>query len=92
MVSIQRDRMVPIAFKKMFDPKTGKVRVRTVEKESVFYKIAKEYMIRLEPEDFLDPAKLNELAKTAGVTPARFKEEFFHVVEQEARERGLIMS
>ena len=83
MVSIQGDRIVPIPFNKMFDPKTGKIKVRTVNKESVFYKIAKEYMIRLEPEDFTDAALLAKLAKAAGVTPECFKQEFMHVVENE---------
>lgn len=83
MVSIQGDRSVPIPFKKMFDPKTGKVKVRNVSKQSVFYRIAREYMIRLEPCDLQDPAKLSRLAQVAGVTPERFKEEFQHVVEHE---------
>ena len=67
----------------MFDPVTGKVRVRTVEKDSVFFKIAREYMIRLEPEDFINENRLKRLALTAGVTPDKFKEEFYHVVERE---------
>jgi len=83
MVSIQGDKSVPIYFKDMFDPKTGKIRVRTVRKESVFYQIAREYMIRLEPEDFSDPARLKRIAAAAGVTPKRFREEFFHVLSHE---------
>ena len=85
MVSIQGNKSVPISFKDMFDPKTGKISVRTVDKESVFYRIAREYMIRLEHEDFIDPAKLKEIAEAAGITPEEFKKEFFHVVEHEIK-------
>lgn len=83
MVTIQHDQVVPIPFTKMFDPDTGKVKVRTVNKDSAFFKVAKEYMIRLEPQDFEKPHRLKRIAKAAGLSPERFKDEFFHVVEHE---------
>lgn len=81
MVTIQNDQIVPIPFEKMFDPVTGRVKVRTVDKNSAFYRVAREYMIRLELDDFSDKDKLARLAKVAGVTPEKFKEEFYHTVE-----------
>ncbi len=84
MVTIQQDHVVPIPFDKMFDPRSGKVKVRTVNTDSAFFKVAKEYMIRLEVQDFEDEKRLKQIAKAAGVTPEKFREEFFHVVEQEA--------
>jgi len=90
LVSIQHDRFVPIPFNTLFDPTSAKVKVRVVNKDSVFYRIAREYMIRLEPEDFLDSSKLKRLAVTAGITPERFKEEFYYVVEREMHDKGLV--
>lgn len=51
MVTIQQGKMVPIPFKEMIDPKTGKVRIRYVDIGSDFYKTLDAYMIRLRPED-----------------------------------------
>ena len=83
LVSIQGNKAVPIYFRDIFDEKSGKISVRTVDKDSVFYRIAREYMIRLEPDDFNDPAKLKEIAEAVGITPDEFKKEFYHVVEHE---------
>ena len=48
-------RMVPIAFNEIREPGTGRTRVRMVNTDSEGYRVAREYMIRLEPEDFKDP-------------------------------------
>jgi 6-phosphofructokinase 1 len=52
-------------FADLIDPKTGKSRVRVVDVEKPSYKIAREYMIRLEKEDFEDADKLRLLAQAA---------------------------
>jgi len=52
-------------FTDLIDPKTGKSRVRVVDVEKPSYKIAREYMIRLEKEDFEDADKLRLLAQAA---------------------------
>jgi len=81
MITIQNEQIIPIPFNKMFDPSTGKVKVRTVDTNSPFFRVAREYMVRLEPSDFKDPRKLERLARAAHCTPERFKKEFLHVVE-----------
>ena len=52
-------------FDTLQDPDTGKTRVRTVDITKPTYKVAREYMIRLEREDFGDDDKLRLLAQAA---------------------------
>jgi 6-phosphofructokinase len=76
MVSIQNGRFVPIPFKNMLDPATGRARVRMVDIESESFKIARRYMIRLSPEDFGDPNELARLAEIAGLSSDSFRKRF----------------
>jgi 6-phosphofructokinase 1 len=71
-------------FAGLLDPKTGKSRIRGVDIGTPSYKVAREYMIRLEKEDFEDEAKLRLLAqaassKSASLTPDEFKSRFQHL-------------
>ena len=76
MVSIQGGRMVPIPFKEIREPGTGKTRVRMVNVESEGYRVAREYMIRLEPKDFADDAWVAQLAQAGNLSPAEFRDRF----------------
>jgi ATP-dependent phosphofructokinase / diphosphate-dependent phosphofructokinase len=87
LISIQGDNIVPIPFANIIDKETGKTRVRLVDTNSLLFKIAKEYMIRLTPEDFDDKASLKALARTANVSTKEFKEHFEYVVEHERQRR-----
>src|SRR6185295_7701789 len=55
MISVQGGRKVAMRFDEIREPGTGKTRVRMVNVESEGYRVAREYMIRLEAEDFEDP-------------------------------------
>ena len=55
-------------FADLLDPKTGKSRIRVVDVDKPSYKIAREYMIRLEREDLEDKDKLRVLAEAASST------------------------
>jgi 6-phosphofructokinase len=80
MITIQEDHMVPLPFDALIDPATGKTRVRQVDLSSNSYRVAKEYMIRLEREDLDDPAKLAQIAAAANVTSDEFRERFGYLV------------
>jgi ATP-dependent phosphofructokinase / diphosphate-dependent phosphofructokinase len=80
MITIQEDHMVPLPFDALTDPATGKTRVRQVDLSSNSYRVAKEYMIRLEREDLEDSAKLAQIAAAANVTPGEFRERFGYLV------------
>ena len=55
MITIQDGHMVPLAFGSFSDPETGRVRIRLVNVGSSSYRVAREYMIRLDREDLEDP-------------------------------------
>jgi ATP-dependent phosphofructokinase / diphosphate-dependent phosphofructokinase len=76
MVSIQGGRMVPIPFHEIREPGTGKTRVRMVNVRSEGYRVAREYMIRLEPADFGDDAWVAKLAQAGNLSPQQFRDKF----------------
>ncbi|MDZ7343025.1 MAG: diphosphate--fructose-6-phosphate 1-phosphotransferase [candidate division KSB1 bacterium] len=81
MVSIQNGRFVPMYFKDILDPKTGKTKVRMVDIASEYYEIARRYMIRLSADDFEDPHELAKYAATAGISLEEFRKQFHYLVE-----------
>lgn len=84
MISLQEGHFKPIPFAEMLDPKTGKTKVRLVDIHSTRYAIARRYMIRLRRDDFDDPQDIEALAKACGgMTPEQFRQEFYHLVENE---------
>jgi 6-phosphofructokinase 1 len=80
LISIQNERIVPIPFETIRDPRTGKTAVRLVDTQTVRYRIARKYMIRLEAEDLADPLALERLANVAGVKPQEFKARFEYLL------------
>ena len=76
MVSVQGGRMVPIPFADIREPGTGRTRVRMVNVESEGYRVAREYMIRLEPEDFADPFWVEKMARAGNMTTDEFRDRF----------------
>jgi 6-phosphofructokinase len=76
MVTRQGGRIVPIPFRELMDPATGRTRVRVVDLESEFYKIAREYMIRLNRQDLDDPAQLRALGAVSGLSADELRAHF----------------
>ncbi|HZB45352.1 MAG TPA: diphosphate--fructose-6-phosphate 1-phosphotransferase [Pyrinomonadaceae bacterium] len=76
LISIQGGRMVPIPFADIREPGTGKTRVRLVNVESEGYRVAREYMIRLEPADFADNYWMTKLAAAGNMTVDEFRDKF----------------
>jgi 6-phosphofructokinase 1 len=70
-------------FSRLLDPKTGKSRIRAVDITTPSYKVAREYMIRLEKEDFEDEEKLRLLAQaTKNFAPDAFKTRFQYLTTE----------
>ncbi len=80
MISLQNGELVPIPFEALIDPATGKPSVRIVDITSQSYVVAREYMIRLQPEDLVDPEMLEKLAVAAGLDSAAFCQRFGYLV------------
>jgi 6-phosphofructokinase len=83
MVSMQGGEFVPIPFKDLLDPETGRARIRLVDVTSPRYAIARRYMIRLRRDDFQDPHELAKFAATCGLNLEEFREQFESLVKHE---------
>jgi len=83
MISTQAGKFVPVPFRDMVDPETGRTRIRLVDINSTRYAIARRYMIRLRRDDFDDPHELARFAATCGMHLAEFRAEFEYLVQDE---------
>jgi 6-phosphofructokinase len=80
MITIQGDGMVPMPFGSFDDPETGRVKVRQVNIQGGTYRVAAEYMIRLEREDLEDTEKLKSIADAAGLSAEEFRDRYGYLV------------
>jgi 6-phosphofructokinase len=80
LVCIDGGRLRYVDFAELLDPNTKRTRVRLVDLNATAYRVARHYMIRLEPEDFEDPAQLVQLARAARMDPQTFRARYGHVV------------
>jgi 6-phosphofructokinase 1 len=83
MISMQGGQFVPVPFKDLLDPATGRARIRLVDIHSTRYAIARRYMIRLRRDDFEDPHELAKFAATCGMTLQEFRRQFEYLIEME---------
>ncbi len=81
MITIQDGHMVPLPFGSFTDPETGRVRIRLVDTASSSYRVAREYMIRLDREDLADPEKLTPIAAAAGLTEEGFRDRYGYLAQ-----------
>lgn len=76
MVTIEEGRFTPLQFKDMLDPHTGKAKIRLVDITSEYYRIARQYMTRVEPEDFDNDKIIAAMATAIQTTPEEFRGTF----------------
>jgi len=84
MVTVQEGKFKPIRFEDMLDPETGRTRVRMVDVDTEYYKIARRYMLRLRRDDFADAAEIARYAAVTRLKPEEFRREFEYLVGAEA--------
>ncbi len=89
MVSIQGGHFVPLYFKDILDPSTGRTRVRMVDPASESFYIARRYMLRLNQSDFDDPHELAKYAATCGISLDEFRNKFFYLIEEDLLYKNL---
>lgn len=89
MVSIQNGHFVPMYFKDILDPLTGKTKVRMVDPASEAFYIARRYMLRLNQADFDDAHELAKYAATAGISLEEFKKHFYYLIENDLLYKNL---
>ena len=88
MITIQEGHMVALPFGSFSDPQTGRVRIRQVNVESSSYRVAREYMIRLDRRDLDDSDKLRPIAAAAGLTPEAFRDRFGYLGDRSSKQPG----
>ncbi len=65
-----------LAFDDLRDPETGRIRVRRVDIESEYYAVAREYMIRLDADDWADRQFMTQIAQAANMNLDDFESAF----------------
>ncbi|UCE05835.1 MAG: 6-phosphofructokinase [bacterium] len=83
MISVINGVLTPLPFDGMIDPETKKTEIRYVDVENERYKIARNYMVRLEKRDFDDPEFLNKMAEAAKMSKEKFLERFRYLVNND---------
>lgn len=76
LITIQGGQFKPIPLSEVVDPVTGRGRQRLVNVHTEDYRVARDYMVRLEPRDFEDQAWVEELSRAAALTPDEFRNQF----------------
>ncbi len=76
MVTLVGGNLVPMDFQTMVDPATNRTRIRMVNVNSLSYRVARAYQIRLELSDLENEEMLTKLAAIAKLTPAEFRERY----------------
>ncbi len=87
LVALVNGKLDYLDFASLRDTETGKTRVRKVDIDTPSYKVAREYMIRLEREDFADPEKLRLLAQAASsdkalCSPEQFRDRYQYLAAE----------
>jgi len=83
MVSLQGGEFMPLPFRQLLDPATGRTRVRCVNVHSTRYGIARRYMIRLRRDDFANPHEIARFAAVAHLSLEEFRDQFEFLVRDE---------
>jgi 6-phosphofructokinase 1 len=83
MISMQAGNFVPVSFRDLIDPVTGRAKIRMVDVRSTRYAIARRYMTRLRRDDFDEPLRLSRIAETAGMSVDDFRKEFEYLTDSE---------
>jgi 6-phosphofructokinase 1 len=79
LIALAGGRITPITLEDLLDPSTGRIRTRQVDLTTEAYRVARDYMVRLEPADFTDPARVARLAAQTTLGPDAFRAQFKYV-------------
>jgi len=78
LVALCGGHATPLLLEDLIDPATGRIRTRTVDVTTEAYAVARSYMIRLEPTDFVEPT-LSGLSSHTNLAPQTFAQAFSRV-------------
>ncbi len=76
LIALAGGNVHPMNLGDLLDPQTGRIRTRRVDLRTEAYRVARDYMVYLEPADFRDPARLEALAARTNLSAAEFSATF----------------
>ncbi|HEV3154509.1 MAG TPA: diphosphate--fructose-6-phosphate 1-phosphotransferase [Candidatus Baltobacteraceae bacterium] len=79
LIALSGGRVIPVQLSELQDPATGRVRVRMVDVTTESYRVARNYMTRLEPSDLREPY-LSRLAAHTNLSAKPFRDRFEGIV------------
>lgn len=80
LITMHEQKLIPLYFKDIMDPITGKTKVRMVDVSTESYEVARKYMIRLGQEDFHEDEEwFKELVSASKMSAEDFKKRFGHL-------------
>ena len=83
LIALSGGHVTPVNLDDLYDPASGRIRVRTVDISAESYRVARFYMTRLEPSDLEEPS-LSRLAAHTNLSAAGFRERFERSVQATA--------
>jgi ATP-dependent phosphofructokinase / diphosphate-dependent phosphofructokinase len=76
LIALEGGNVRPMVLADLLDPATGRIRTRQVDLTTEAYRVARDYMVYLEPGDFSDDSKLAALAAQTNLRPDEFRSQF----------------
>jgi 6-phosphofructokinase 1 len=76
LIALEGGRVRPLALDDLLDPATGRIRTRQVDLTTEAYRVARDYMVYLEPSDFTNEPRLAALASQTNLDAAHFRAQF----------------
>ena len=76
MITLQGGEAQAVPFTDLIDAETGRGRRRAVDVDTESYQVARDYMVRLGPKDFVDAESVKKLAEAASMPETEFTEKF----------------
>ncbi|RPH92321.1 6-phosphofructokinase [candidate division KSB1 bacterium] len=80
IVAINRGKVIPLSFQDLAEEGSGRLRIRQVDVDSDSYKVARQYMVRLEPSDFSEVKSTARLALIGKLSRDEFEKRFRYLV------------
>ena len=79
LIALESGRIHPLGLEDLLDPQTDRIRTRQVDRSTEAYRVARDYMVYLEPADFTDEEKLAALSSQTSLSPQQFRSNFEYV-------------
>lgn len=76
LIALEGGRVRPLALEALLDPATGRIRTRQVDLTTEAYRVARDYMVYLEPADFTDDSSLAALTAQTNLDAPEFRSQF----------------